>query len=103
MDKDGYPEQEELDGIKDWPHGWGPTGNNSYRDLMDYIRERWWWAENFGWEMREHGTRATYELHTAGWSGNEDIIQAMEENHTFWGICWQCSERGGHYKFEVKP
>ncbi|MEK6880188.1 MAG: hypothetical protein AABY22_11290 [Nanoarchaeota archaeon] len=41
------------------------------------------------------------ELHTLGWSGNEDIIDALRKSN-FWQICWQKSIRGGHYYFEIR-
>jgi hypothetical protein len=37
--------------------------------------------------------------HTGGWSGNEDIIEAMMENVLLWLAVWQRSERGGHFTF----
>ena len=46
---------------------------------------------------------ARLELHTYGWSGNEDIIQALKENRIFWSMCWEESRRGGHYKFRLMP
>ena len=38
-------------------------------------------------------------LHTWGWSGNEDIINALSET-MFWHMHWQRSDRGGHYTFK---
>lgn len=90
MDKDGYPEEHELEKIRNWPH-------NDFEGLMDYVQELWWNAE---WGFRQKGKK--YYLSTGGWSGNEDIISAMNENLMFWSMCWQESKRGGHYIFEVK-
>lgn len=42
------------------------------------------------------------ELHTGGWLGNEEIIEALKDT-TFWGLCWQKSERGGHHNFRLTP
>lgn len=40
------------------------------------------------------------ELHTGGWSENEEILDQIE--HTmFWGVFWWKSERGGHYWLKV--
>jgi hypothetical protein len=41
------------------------------------------------------------ELHTFGWSGNESIVDALDKNVLFWMTCWEQSNRGGHYKFEI--
>jgi hypothetical protein len=41
------------------------------------------------------------ELHTGGWSGNEDIIEALQNHKLFWMMWWWKTERGGHYYFEV--
>ncbi|MCC6516908.1 MAG: hypothetical protein IT275_11200 [Chitinophagales bacterium] len=41
------------------------------------------------------------ELHTAGYSGNEDIIKALQKHKLFWLMWWSKTERGGHYYFEI--
>jgi hypothetical protein len=88
MDADGYPEDYELDDIRCWTHerGWGA--------LMVYVRSLW--AYNY---FYRRGRK--YYLHTVGWSGNEDIVRALEANEMFWLFCWVSSERGGHYVFEI--
>lgn len=88
MDEDGYPTEEELDKIKNWPY-------RDYKALMAYIRERWAYAEDGYWQQKQ----GIYYISTAGWSGNEEIIQALKENHVFWGICWESTHSGGHYEF----
>ena len=89
MDADGYPTDKTLRVIKNWPY-------NDFQGLMVFIRVAWWMPE-FGW--RSWGKK--YWLSTAGWSGNEDIIRALERNMMFWLMCWQSSRRGGHYIFEI--
>jgi len=42
----------------------------------------------------------TWHLSTCGWSGNEDIINAMTENQVWWSLYWTSSVRGGHYVFD---
>jgi hypothetical protein len=39
------------------------------------------------------------ELKTGGWSGNEDIINALQQNVVFWTKYWRTSKRGGFYAF----
>jgi hypothetical protein len=43
-----------------------------------------------------------YYISTAGWSGNESIIYAMQENNLMWSLNWVQSRRGGHYIFELE-
>lgn len=89
MDKDGYPEDHELKKIREWPY------EDGWHDLLEYIQDRWRHPDYF------HRKGNTYWLSTAGWSGNESLIGALEQNRPFWAICWVSSKRGGHDKFRV--
>lgn len=91
MDNDGYPEDDELEKIEKWDYKEG------FLPLMDYVKSLWHWDDYFIQKDAQN-----FELHTGGWSGNEDIIASLMSNHMFWAICWVESRRGGHYKFEVK-
>lgn len=101
MDAEGYPEEAELAKIRGWDH-------RDPRGLMDYVRERWHMAD-WGWkqedkvkpEARLLGER-WYHISTGGWSGNESIVEAMQENQLFWTLSWYSSRRGGHYEFRVR-
>lgn len=102
LDEDGYPTDAALDHIKNWP--W----QKSYTELFETIKELWAYADwgwSEGWEdhpWREGEKIYCYHISTAGWSGNESIIRAMQENAMFWCMCWIQSRRGGHYIFEAK-
>ena len=85
-----YPTEEELKKIEEWPH-------DDFKGLMDFIYDLWEYADSGYWVQK----RKKYYISTAGWSGNEDIISALEKNWTFWMMCWQQSKRGGHYIFHV--
>ncbi len=91
-DGEGYPEGRELRRIKKW------DAIKDVHGLIEYIREMWRYTSYFSWDP---GTEML-ELHTAGWSGNEDIIDALKENAMFWALYWERSERGGHYYFIVR-
>lgn len=54
-----------------------------------------------------HYGRADYkngilELHTGGWSENEEILDAIQMNKLFWIKYWSTEVRGGHYWFTIK-
>ena len=85
-----YPTEDELKKIVEWPH-------SDFKGLMDFIHSIWEYAE-CGYWVQKH---KRYYVSTAGLSGNEDIISALEKNLIFWIMCWQQSKRGGHYIFHV--
>lgn len=88
-----YPREDELKRIESWPIP------NDVRGLLDFIRHLWWQPE---WGFILKGKRKLkLELHTGGWSGNEDIIGALLKNILFWDLYWVQSIRGGHYYFEI--
>lgn len=75
------------------------------KDLLDFIYDIWW-MPSWGWKQTEFSDKLTKErkirlyLSTGGWSGNEDIINALKKNKYFWFFYWYSSRRGGHYIFE---
>ena len=54
------------------------------------------WNCHYGRVTRGFGY---WRFATGGWSGNEDIIDAMIENSLAWVVTWHKSERGGLYVF----
>ena len=107
-----YPTGEQLQTIRSW----------SPEDLcgwMDFIHGIWAYADDGYWteeelkveiyvtneaqtkQMIEH--QKDYYISTAGWSGNEEIIDAMMQNHMMWSLYWDQSNRGGHFIFKNKP
>ena len=90
-----YPTEEELDYIKNYN-----ILENDIIDLIEFIRSIWWPS---GWGFKLSGKNVLkLELHTGGWSGNEDIIYALKQTKLFWVACWVKSVRGGHYYFEIR-
>ncbi len=87
---DNYPEQEDLDEIKTW------APEKGFHELLEVVKSIWWTPE---WGFSRRGNR--YDISTGGWSGNEEIIEAMQENFIFWSMCWVSTRRGGHYVFKV--
>lgn len=90
-----YPTENELQKITDWDF------EDKWNDLMTYIKSLWKYAD-WGWHEETTDTLIRYYISTGGWSGNEEIINAMEENYMFWIMCWEQSRRGGHYIFEIQ-
>lgn len=90
FDKDGYPTEATLEAIKQWPH-------TDFAGLMDFCGEAWRYPDY--WDRTFNGRRI--EAHTGGWSGNESIVTALQDNFIFWTICWMESKRGGHFVFEL--
>ena len=95
MDADGYPEEHELVQIAAWPH-------DDWDGLLVYVADLWRWPE-FGWhEYKDRDGARVFALSTGGWSGNEDLIAAMQENRIFWMMNWKVTRSGGHYLLRVR-
>ena len=89
LDEDGYPTDATLELIAKWNYE-DPVGWFEFIESIWYLRE---------WGWRKDGN--TYNVSTAGWSGNESVISAMMKNWVLWSTTWVQSRRGGHYIFEV--
>ena len=83
-----YPTKQELKKIEEWE-------GFDHEAMLEFVKSLWMFPEYFS----KNGNK--YNISTAGWSGNESIIYAMEKNTLFWISCWMESRRGGHYKFEI--
>jgi hypothetical protein len=84
-----YPTNHELKIIREFDLSKRPV-----RELLDYIEPRWEYGD-WGFIRKKH----RLELHTGGWSGNEDIIDALRNNFLFWHMYWYSHRRGGHFVF----
>ncbi len=97
MDKDGYPEVTELEKIEKWKL----VKLEDLCALIEYIRCRWQYEAMGYFDLRGKNV-LKLTLSTAGWSGNESIISALQRNFIFWSVGWRKSERGGHFWFTFK-
>jgi hypothetical protein len=88
-----YPSEQVLKIIQEWD-----IIKQGLLPLIDLIKGEWEFAD-VGYFKK---TRRRLYLSTAGWSGNEEIIMALQKNFVFWAVCWMKEERGGHYTFEIK-
>ena len=95
MTPEGYPDDDELKKIKEWPH-------DDYVGVWDFIRRRWKWTEGIREAMNMAGDKTVLVVATGGWSGNEDLIEALQENkNMIWALHWQLSARGGYFEFDL--
>jgi len=95
LDEDGYPTQEALDYIRNWQAGGEYWCKSMYRELVDYIKSIWWMSSDAIEE--ENGL---LEIHTYGWSGNEDIIDELNKTD-LWLMKFRAKQSGGHYYFKL--
>jgi hypothetical protein len=86
-----YPTDQELRKVMKW------DTTKDLKGLIVFLKEIWWTPE---WGFVPRGNKL--ELHTAGWSGNESIIEFLQQNRMFWMMCWEQTRRGGHYLFDLK-
>ena len=96
MDKHGYPEMRELNTVSNW------RAEDGYVELMKYLKDIWNYADVGYWSETRIGDYLRCEISTGGWSGNEDLVRALQKNTMFWMMCWYMSKRGGHYEFRVR-
>lgn len=101
-DANGYPTEATLQAVSEWDL---KRPGAVYR-LLAFLREAWRYPDYFG-EIEEVEDETSdrmvkrVSISTGGWSGNEDLIAAMQDNSMFWLTCWYSAKRGGHYVFEI--
>jgi hypothetical protein len=100
-DADGYP----TDAACAYIAAWRPDEDSAWwadpdawRPLLALVKDLWWMPE---WGWLEDRDQRTVAISTGGWSGNESLITAMQQNQMFWRTCWWVSRRGGHYTFRL--
>lgn len=102
LDGDGYPTDAALAKIKEWPY-------QDANGCLDFVASLWRYREQgVSDELREQEKLVVYaepgdkflRLATIGWSGNEDLICALDENRMVTMMTWQMSTRGGLHIYE---
>lgn len=89
IDMDGeYPSEEGLEAIRSWPFG-------EAIGLFHEMRRVWRWPSY----LRITARRAY--VSTGGWSGHEDMMGALHDNHMVWAFAFLSERRGGHYVFDL--
>jgi len=90
-----YPSEETLDQIQNHPL----ATRQDLMELLELIRSEWWMAET-GFNLV--GVNVLHlTLITGGWSGNESILQALQQHTLFMPMFWQKSIRGGRHYFRI--
>lgn len=100
MAADGYPDDDDLAIIREWDVAKDAMG------LVKFIENHWAYAMAGYFKIKTGKNKLGHSIwrvnmDTAGWSGNESIIDALQQNAMFWIACWESSRRGGHYVFEI--
>lgn len=95
-DDNGYPTDEDLATLRTLADGILDT---HFAPLLEHLKAIWWKP---GMLISWNPDTGALELHTGGWSGNEEIMGVLRETF-FWASAWRRIERGGHYYFEVSP
>ena len=96
LDKDNYPDKKSLKEIEKWD-----IIEQGVQGLLDLVEEN---TNVPDWSFSITGKKVLhFEYHTGGWSGNEDVISALERNPLFFALYWKKSVRGGNYYFKIKP
>lgn len=91
LDDDGYPTDETLETIKNFE----VYGDEDCEKLLQMASQVWLYPDYF---TKDESTGCWF-VSTGGWSGNEDVIRALEKNHVFWALYWKQTRAGGHYIF----
>mgnify|MGYP001614515985 FL=1 len=95
LDENNYPDDKSLKEITDWD-----ILTKGIQGLLDLVYENTNWADRQTYQSGKRVIR--YEYHTGGWSGNEDVIYALQKNFLFWSMYWEKTTKGGHYYFKIK-
>jgi len=98
LDNDGYPTDEYIEFIKNYTPEVMPI-----MDFVEILTDAWHFGD-WGFRLcRKYAGVRKLELHTGGWSGNEEIIRTVKSNIwlTNFRMRYVMWRTGGHYYFEI--
>ena len=98
-----YPTDDQLAAIRSHDR----YGHEGYTEWMEYVRSVYHWPERQVYgpqriDVDDQDEHDLWRISTGGWSGNEEIMYAMQANYICWSQCWYQHTRGGHYEFRVR-
>jgi len=99
LDEDGYPTAAWLKLLRTY----SPSVMPLKTLVMGYLPDGWHFGD-WGYSLkRPYGGVRILKLHTGGWSGNEQVINAILQNPylTTFLMRYVKWETGGHYTFEI--
>lgn len=96
LDENRYPTPEYLEYIEKY----NPIKRGGYDELLNSLSETWMYKDWGFIRKRPIKEKFTLILHTGGWSGNEEIIGALQNNIYVW-YYWKMKKAGGHYWFSL--
>jgi len=100
LDSGGYPTKEWLAFLKSYQ----PDESLPIEYFIENVLADGWWAASWGFTFhRKYKGIRKLELHTGGWSGNEEIIDIIKSNMwlTHFSMRYIKWTVGGHYYFRV--
>lgn len=97
---EGYPTEEFISFLREW----NCESPYSINDVLDMVEQAWEHRDLGFKRRRQRNGRQTIEMHTLGWSGNEEIIGAIISNIwlTHFKLQYFKWITGGHYYFRLK-
>jgi hypothetical protein len=101
LDEYDYPTEQWINFIQEYK----PDDSLPIIDFVEQVLADGWWMSEWGFILhRKYKGKRKLELHTGGWSGNEDIMTAIKSNLwlTHFNMRLVMWRAGGHYYFEIK-
>ena len=97
-DSDGYPNWQSRRLLEIWYYD-DPEG------ALDFMQRLWNFPQSFKVEVkRDEVTGQSYKeyaISTMGWSSNEALIGALQNNSFLWSSIFVTHHKGGHYLLHV--
>lgn len=100
LDNEGYPTEEWLQYIKNYK----PDESLPLLTFVKMVLVDGWYMSDWGYKLhKKYKRKHKLELHTGGWSGNEETISAIKSNIwlTHFKMKYVMWRVGGHYYFEI--
>jgi hypothetical protein len=96
-----YPTEAALTRLEQWPY-------QDTAGALDFVKAIWHWPDFASHDLSTHEAAILHANHddkylrlaTGGWSGNEDIVHALESNRMIHAIAWRLHAFGGLYIYQ---